>query len=74
MTIGFGLPSTLLLLGFVVLVFLLLAVAVKDAGYTLNLSNSSVKGKQNKKPIILAEGSEGLGFYKNGILVEKADT
>lgn len=62
MTIGFGLPSTLLLLGFIVLALVLLAAAAKGAGYKLNLKDSSNKGKKNVGPVVAA-GHAGIGIY-----------
>lgn len=64
MTIGFGAASTLLLLGFVVLVFVLLGAAAKDAGYKLNLGSD----EQPKEPESFGGewvdyGSKGPGYY-----------
>ena len=75
MTIGFGLASSLLLLGFVVLVFVLFAAAAKDAGYKLNLKGPSDKGKKNVGPVIAA-GYAGIGIYdiapkEGGVIIQK---
>ncbi|MXY64084.1 MAG: hypothetical protein F4206_16935 [Gammaproteobacteria bacterium] len=76
MTIGFGLASTLLLLGFVVLVFVLFAAAAKDAGYKLNLKGSSGKGKKKNVGRVVAAGYVGIGIYdmapeEGGVVIHK---
>ena len=62
MTIGFGLASTLLLIGFIVLALVLFAAAAKDAGYKLNLKGPSDKGKKHIGPVVAA-GNGGIGIY-----------
>lgn len=76
MTIGFGLASTLLLLGIVVLVFVLLAAATKEAGYKLNLKGSSNKGKKKNVGPVVAAGYAGIGIYdmapeEGGVVIQK---
>lgn len=76
MTIGFGLATTLILLGFIVLALELLAAAAKDAGYKLNLKNFSDKGKKKNVGRVVAAGYVGIGIYdmapkEGGVVIHK---
>ena len=61
MTIGFGFASTLLLLGFVVLVFVLLAATRKESRGKLN--SLDLDAENNEMEGGNAVGAEGFGYY-----------